>query len=104
MAEAVIFEFEGVGREQYDAVNERLGINQYSRRGEWPAGQLFHAGAAKPGGWVVFEVWESRAAQERFMSERLGRALEEGGVTAAPTRMEWLELAAYNTPWGSGGD
>lgn len=99
MAEALILEFEGVGREQYEAVNARLGIDQHDRQGEWPAGMLFHAGAAKPGGWVVFEVWESKDAQQRFMNERLGRALQEGGVTGPPTRMEWLELAAYNTPW-----
>jgi hypothetical protein len=37
------------------------------------------------------------------MSERLGRALQEGGVTAAPTRMEWLDLDVYNTPWSRGG-
>jgi len=99
MPEALILEFEGVGREEYDAVNASLGIDQYRRQGEFPAGQLFHAGAAKPGGWVVFEVWESREAQERFMNERLGRALQAGGVTAPPSRMEWLELGAYNTPW-----
>lgn len=98
MADAVILEFEGVGREQYDAVNERLGIDQDSGQGDWPAGLVFHAGAAKPGGLVVFEVWESKDAQERFMNERLGRALQEGGITSPPTRVEWLELAAYNSP------
>jgi hypothetical protein len=29
--EGLILEFDGVGREEYDAVDERLGINQYSR-------------------------------------------------------------------------
>jgi len=59
---------------------------------------LCHAGGAKPGGWVVFEVWDSQESQGQFMSGRLGRALQEAGVTAPPTRVEWLELAAYRSP------
>jgi len=90
-------EFEGVGREQYDAVTERLGFDQQTGQGA-PAGLVFHAAGAKPAGWIVFEVWESRQAQEQFMNERLGRALQEGGVNEPPTRVEWLELAAYNSP------
>lgn len=98
MAEGLILEFEGVGREQYDAVNASLGIDPTSGRGDWPVGMAFHAGGAKPGGWVVFEVWESKEAQERFMNDRLGRALREGGITGPPTRIEWLDLAAHSSP------
>jgi hypothetical protein len=67
-------------------------------KGDWPPGLLVHVGGAKQGGWAVFEVWESKEAQERFMNERLGRALQEGGVTEPPSRVEWLEVAGYNTP------
>jgi hypothetical protein len=42
------------------------------------------------------EVWESQDAQGRFMEGRLGRALQEGGITAPPSRMEWLDLAAHH--------
>lgn len=93
MAEGVILEFDGVGREQYEAVNEKLGIPE----GNWPDGLLFHAGGAKPGGWVVFEIWDSKQSQARFMEERLAQALQEGGVTAPPTRVEWLDIAAYQS-------
>ncbi len=98
MAEGLILEFDGLGRADYDAVNGRLGIDTADGTGDWPAGLLFHAGGGKPGGWVVFEVWESRDDQERFMNERLGRALQESGVTAPPTRVEWLALAAHGSP------
>jgi hypothetical protein len=97
MAFGLILEFDGVDVEQYSAVNERLGIDQESGEGDWPPGLEFHAGGAKHGGWVVFEVWESKEAQERFMAERLGRALQEGGITSPPTRVEWLDLAAHNS-------
>ncbi len=98
MAQGLILEFDGVGSEQYEAVNERLGIDPVGGQGDWPEGMLFHAGGAKPGGWVVFEVWESRDAQQRFMDGRLGPALQEGGIGGPPARVEWLELAAHHSP------
>jgi hypothetical protein len=94
MAAGLLLEFDGVGREQYEAVNERLGIDPATGQGDWPAGLLFHAGGAKPGGWVVMEVWESQEAQGRFMEDRLRRALQEGGISGPPSRAEWLDLAA----------
>lgn len=98
MAQGLILEFDGVGHEQYEAVNGRLGIDPETGQGDWPAGMLYHAGGAKPGGWVVFEVWESQQAQEEFMHGRLGRALQEGGISGPPARVEWLELAAHHAP------
>lgn len=95
MAAGLILEFDGVGREQYEAVNEQLGIDPATGEGDWPEGLRFHTGGAKPGGFVVFEVWESQADQQRFMEDRLGRALQEGGITEPPARAEWLELAAH---------
>ena len=47
MAEGLILEFDGVGRGQYEAVNERLGIDMSTGAGEWPDGLLYHAGGAK---------------------------------------------------------
>ena len=96
MAEGLILEFDGIGRAEYEAVNAALGIDMITGEGDWPAGLLYHAGGAKPGGWVVFEVWESKADQERFMGGALGAALHEGGVDGPPARVEWLELAAHN--------
>ena len=97
MAEGLILEFERVGLKEYEAVNGLLGIDPESGQGDWPPGLLFHAGGAKPGGWVVFEVWDSRQAQEQFMSERLGQALQEGGIGGPPARVEWIDLAAQHS-------
>ena len=83
MAEGLILEFEGVGLKEYEAVNGLLGIDMESGQGDWPPGLLFHAGGAKPGGWVVFEVWDSRQAQDQFMNERLGQALEAATYSVA---------------------
>jgi hypothetical protein len=94
MAEGLILEFDGVGVAEYQAVNRALGFDAETGTGDWPEGMQYHAGGAKPGGWVVFEVWDSRDAQRRFMASRLGGALQEGGITGPPARVEWLELAA----------
>ena len=84
MAEGLIIEFEGVGRDMYYTVSRSMGVDVDSGTGDWPAGLRFHAGGGKPGGWVVFEVWDSRADQEQFMAERLGPAPPADGGPEAP--------------------
>jgi hypothetical protein len=98
MAEGLILEFDGLGAEQYRRVNEQLGIDMDSGEGDWPAGLLTHVGGAKEGGWVVFELWSSQADQERFLADRLGPALAQAGIEGPPARMEWIEVAAHQTP------
>ena len=61
---------------------------------EWselpPEGVIFHAAGFSEGDMVVFDVWESREAWERFESDRLVPAItsvmEEAGVTEGPAR------------------
>ena len=102
MAEGLILEFEGVGRGLYDAVNEKLGVDTTNPTGDWPAGLLFHAAGETDGGLAVFEVWESKDAQDRFMNERLGPAL---GASDAPrpARMEWIALIAHTSVGAASG-
>lgn len=100
MAQGLILEFAvDVARKDYDAVNSLLGLDPATGGGSWPAELLYHAAGAKDGGWVVFEVWESQEAQARFMGERLGPALGQAGLSA-PTRVEWVDLAASIAPGG----
>lgn len=100
MADALILEFDGVGVEEYERVNSKLGIDMQRGTGDWPQGLLTHSAATKDGGFVVYEVWDSKADQERFMEERLGQALQEGGIEGPPSRMEWLGLQAHHNPGG----
>ncbi|MEA2665022.1 MAG: hypothetical protein QOI11_1966 [Candidatus Eremiobacteraeota bacterium] len=98
MAAGLILKFEQTSRDVYDAVNARLGIDMKSGTGDWPAGLLTHAaGTGADGSLTVIEVWESRDAQGRFMQERLGRALAEGGITVQP-QVTWIDLFSYHTP------
>ena len=93
MAVGVILEFEGVSKDQYDAVNDKLGIDINAGTGEWPKGILTHAGGVTDGGgFVVVETWDSKDSQEAWITGRLGKALGEVGVPA-PVRVTWFEVA-----------
>lgn len=96
MAEALILEFEGYGVDDYEKVNGALGINMQTGEGPWPDGLLLHSAAIKPGGFLIYEVWASKEDQERFMEERLGQALQEGGIEGPPARNEWLDLQSHH--------
>lgn len=90
MSEVLVLEFEGFGRDVYDAVNRELGLNDDWTDGEIPAGLIDHVAGASSSGWVVVEVWDSREAQAAFMENRLGAALQAGGAAGPPSRVEWL--------------
>lgn len=96
MSYGIVLSFEGVGADQYWAVNDKLGINR-DGSGDWPKGLRSHAGGPTATGWVVCEVWDSKADQEAFMGSRLGSALAEVGVPA-PSQVIESDLANYRTP------
>jgi hypothetical protein len=96
VAAAVILEFEGVTADEYYAVNAALGVNADTGEGDWPDGLVSHAaGINENGRFVVLEVWDTPEHQARFMEERLGAALAEGGVTNPPASVTWVELTAH---------
>lgn len=98
MAYGIVLEFAGVDRKQYDAVNQKLGLDMAKGTGDWPAGLTSHVGGTTPdGGLLVMEVWESKAQQEAFMSSRLGAALGAVGLPE-PVRVTELEIVGYATP------
>jgi hypothetical protein len=95
MAVGLILEFSGIGKAEYDAVDNVLGLDMYNKTGDFPDGLITHAaGTSDRGTFIVTEVWESQAHQEKFMQSRLGSALHEGGVTGPPT-ITWIELLAH---------
>jgi hypothetical protein len=98
VAELIVLEFEGVDQKDYDKVNSLLGIDYVTGAGDWPAGLLTHSAGRTEKGWMVVEVWESRAAQDNFMQSRLGAALQQGGVDRPPTRAEWTSLHTHHQP------
>jgi hypothetical protein len=98
MAELFVLEFEGFDKDMYKKVNDALGIDMDSGEGDWPKGLLVHSAGQTAKGWMVTEVWESRADQENFMNSRLGAALQKVGVDKPPTRAEWTSLHTHRQP------
>ena len=84
MGEGLVFDFDGVDREQYD-VNARLGLDPESEEGDWPVCLRFRSGAAKPAAGV-FEVRETPGVQEQFMHERLEQAIQQNRDCRVGTR------------------
>ena len=95
MSYGIVLVFDGVSADQYWAVNDRLGIKP-DGSGDWPAGMLSHTGGPTATGWVVAEVWNSKADQEAFMTSRLGAALGAVGVPD-PIHIIESDLVNYHT-------
>lgn len=97
MTASLILEFKGIGKNEYGQVNKILGVDPATGTGDWPDGLLNHsAGTSANGDLVVYEIWESKGAQEAFMAT-LGPALHEAGVPE-PARMEWFDvIGQYHT-------
>jgi hypothetical protein len=92
MSEAIILEFKGVTLDQYNAVNEILGIDgSGTGAGDWPPGLIDHTAALTGENFVVFEIWESAKTQGQFMESRLGPALGKVGLPE-PSRVEWFSV------------
>jgi hypothetical protein len=98
MPAELILEFEGVSIDQYYAVNKALGLDADTGEGNWPDGLVTHAAGLNEGGHlVVLEVWDTPAHQARFMEDRLGAAIAEGGITGPPS-VTWIELVSHQLP------
>jgi len=91
MAIALFMKFEGVTQAQYDEVMRELGLDSASA--SWPEGIISHTAGSTDGGWCVVDVWESRAAFDRFAQERLGSATQKAGVPAPNP----VEFQVYNS-------
>ncbi len=98
MAYGIVLEFTAdVGKKQYDAVNEKLGLDMAAGTGDWPEGLRSHAGGTTPTGFVVYEVWDSKAQQEAWMGGRLGAALGAVGVPQ-PARVTEVDITGFRAP------
>ena len=98
MGFGIVMEFgKDVTKTEYDAVNEKLGIDMDKGTGPWPKGLRSHAGGTTADGFCVFEVWDSKAQFEAWMGGTLGAALGAVGVSA-PSRVTEVELTGFNAP------
>ena len=76
----VLLEISGCTREQYVAVARDVGLLGPEAR--TPPGMIFHTGEEMPGGWRVFDAWESAEAYETFARGWVAPACRRHGVPA----------------------
>ena len=83
MAYAVVHQFPGGTKEQYEA---SIGAVHPSRS-TLPDGQIFHSAGPSAGGWTIVAVHESKESWERFRDGTLMPKMQQGiagGFTTAP--------------------
>ena len=85
---------EGMGSDQYDAVQAQIDIES-----EPVEGLIFHSAGELEGRFQIFNVWESREDFDRFEAERIRPALVavmgEEAVAAMPDA-EHVEASIHN--------
>jgi hypothetical protein len=86
MAVAMILDFPGGTREQYDQVVEKMELG-----GQLAPGGLFHAAGSYGDGWRVVDVWEDMARFERFRDEKIVPYTSEVGL--APPQVRAIDVA-----------
>ena len=88
MAIGVIFEFPGAtSRSKYEQSVKMLLRGRRKKLADWPVkGVLAHIAGPMPGGWRVVDVWQSRAAFNRFGKE-LKPILKKLGIEGARPRI-----------------
>jgi len=86
MSIGLVMKFGGVDAEQYEAVMNKDNLDlrtpkNSQAKDQWPDGIVSHvAGTTPGGGWCVVDVWESQAHFDKFLSDRLGPALQKVGL------------------------
>jgi hypothetical protein len=80
MAVGMLLAGEGVSRESYEQVTEKMFGGYPMSEAQAPDGLLLHTAGQSDQGWYVYDVWESQEHFQRFVESKLGPALEELAV------------------------
>jgi hypothetical protein len=83
MAYAVVHQFPGGTKEQYEASIQAV----HPADGSLPDGQIFHAAGPSQGGWTITAVHESQESWERFRDDVLMPKMQagiQGGFQSPP--------------------
>lgn len=88
MAFAIVHNFEGGTKEQYETTVAAV----HPGKDKLPDGQIFHAAGPSEGGWTIIAVHESKESWERFRDQTLLPRLQagiEGGFAGLPKETEF---------------
>jgi hypothetical protein len=68
---------QGVTKDQYEAVNQKMFGQPTPPTDQLPDGLIVHSAGPSQGGWYIYDIWESREHFQRFMDGQLGAAVRE---------------------------
>lgn len=75
-------------QEMYNKTMQNLGLT--AEGGDWPKELISHIAGPSGNDWVVVDTWESREAFEKFVQERLGKAVE--GLGMPPMEPKFFDI------------
>jgi hypothetical protein len=93
MTIALVLDFPGATRQQYDEVVDRMHLD-----GEMEDGGRLHFAGSYGDGWRVIDIWESLEQFERFRDDKIIPITQEVGM--APPEVRLIEVAVERA--GSG--
>ncbi len=92
MAIAVVMDFKGATLDQYDQVMEKMGLAR--DHSAMPEHGLSHFVCATDEGICVTDVWETRAAFDKFAEEQIGPYTQQVGIPEPP-QIKFYEVHNY---------
>lgn len=96
MAIGVLLDIPGGTQEQYDELNQKA-FGDTKGPAEAPPGLIVHTAGATPGGWRIFDAWESKDDYQRFMEEYIMPA-SEGMPAMEPEIYELARVIGAGVP------
>jgi hypothetical protein len=92
MAIGMFLDWQGVNSEQYDQISATVNWEN-----DVPNGVLFHVATFDQEGAHFFDLWESAAAFQSFVDERLMPAVQKVGIEKEPS-VRVFDVHATFTP------
>jgi hypothetical protein len=74
MAVGMLLAGEGVTRDTYAALTEKMFGNYPMREDQSPEGLIVHTAGETAEGWYIYDIWNSQEQFEAFMASRIGPA------------------------------
>ena len=85
MAVGMLLAGEGVTKDTYAALTEKMFGNYPMREDQAPEGLIVHTAGETAEGWYIYDIWESQEQFEAFLASRIGPAAAELGADTAMT-------------------
>jgi hypothetical protein len=91
MAVGMLLAGEGVTKDAYVALSEKMFGNYPMREEQAPDGLIVHTAGETAEGWYIYDIWDSQEQFEQFMASKIGPAAAELGAET-PTKPQYYPI------------